>query len=59
MVSIDITTPDIRQLTHAEWQAFLQKFEECTCTPGSSLACSSCREYNRRKYGDSIPFEGE
>lgn len=50
MVSINITEID-EQMTWDEWQAFLQKFEDCTCTPGSALACPTCREYNQRKYG--------
>ena len=52
MVNMNITRDEEFevQLTHEEWQAFLRKFEECTCTPGSALACPSCREYNRRKY---------
>ena len=52
MVSMNITTAKEERLTYEEWQAFLRKFEECTCTPGSALACPSCREYNRRKYGE-------
>jgi hypothetical protein len=44
------------RMTHEEWKAFLQKFEDCTCTPGSALACESCREYNSKKYCGHIPF---
>ena len=54
-----ITTKDVKQLDWEEWQSFLRKFEDCTCAPGSALACPSCREYNRLKYGDSIPYRGE
>lgn len=51
MVSINITETN-EQMTWDEWQAYLKKFEDCTCTPGSALACPSCREYNQRKYGN-------
>ena len=59
MVNLNITRDEKFevQMSHEEWQAFLQHFEECTCDKGSALACPSCREYNQRKYGDEIPFE--
>lgn len=55
MVNLGISKS--KQMTHEEWQAYLRKWEECTCTPGSALACPSCREYNRRKYLGEIPFQ--
>ena len=56
MVNINIREPKPRQMSWEEWRAYLQKFEDCTCTEGSALACPSCREYSKRKYGESIPF---
>ena len=60
MVNVKITsTEKIKLMTYKEWQAFLKKVLDCTCKPDSALACRSCREYSRKKYGDSIPFGGE
>ena len=36
----------------------MARWQECTCRPQDALLCPSCLEYNRRKYGDSIPFSG-
>ena len=37
----------------------MARWQECTCRPQDALLCPSCLEYNRRKYGDDIPYGGE
>ena len=54
MVNLSITRDEKFEvrMTHEEWQAFLRKFEECTCDKGSALACPSCRSYYKRDWED-------
>ena len=60
MVNINITnTKEVHKISYEDWLAFLDKIEDCTCEPGDALLCPSCRGYNRKKYGDTIPFRGE
>ena len=37
----------------------MARWQECSCRPQDALVCPSCLEYNRRKYGDDIPYGGE
>ena len=37
----------------------MARWQECSCRPQDALLCPSCLEYNRRKYGDDIPYGGE
>lgn len=47
------TTKINRKFTDEE----LAAGERCTCRPqDDAYLCISCRERNRQKYGDSIPF---
>ena len=64
MVNISITqkVTKVKQIPQADYDDHLrsqQRWQECTCRPQDALLCPSCLEYNRRKYGDSIPFGGE
>jgi hypothetical protein len=58
-IAHEIKPKTVAGMTWEEWQAFLQKVQDCTCKPDSALACPACREWSRQRYGDRIPFRGE
>jgi len=39
--------------------AELQENRECTCNPINGMACPVCVEHAKKRYGDTIPIEGE
>ena len=61
MVNISTKAYSVTKINRKFTDEEIETFEKrCTCRPqDDAYLCSGCRERNRVKYGDSIPYGGD